>query len=50
MGGNAEALPEDRLVVDVIHRAVSALRAGPDPRAPDVLIVNPSLGNLIGVW
>ena len=38
--GNGEALPEDRLVVDVIYRAVGALRAQPDPIAPDVLIVN----------
>jgi hypothetical protein len=44
--GNSEALPENRLVVDVIHRAVEALRAQPDPLAPDVLIVNLSLGNL----
>jgi hypothetical protein len=44
--GNGEALPEDRLVVDVIHRAIGALRAQPDPLAPDVLIVNLSLGNL----
>jgi hypothetical protein len=44
--GNDEALPEDRLVVDVIYRAVGALRAQPDPLAPDVLIMNLSLGNL----
>ena len=44
--GNDETLPEDRLVVDVIHRAVGALRGPPDPLAPDVLIVNLSLGNL----
>ena len=44
--GSGEALPEDRLVVDVIHQAVSALRAQPDPLAPDVLIMNLSLGNL----
>ena len=44
--GNGESLPEDRLVVDVIHRAVRALRAPPDPLAQDVLVVNLSLGNL----
>ncbi len=44
--GNGESLPEDRLVVDVIHQAVRALRAQPEPLAPDILIVNLSLGNL----
>jgi hypothetical protein len=44
--GGDESLPEDRLVVDVVHQAVRALRAPPDPLAPNILIVNLSLGNL----
>ena len=44
--GHCETFPNDRLVVDMIHQAVIAMRAQPDPLGPDVLIVNLSLGNL----
>lgn len=43
--GQADKFPEDRLIVDVIYLAVMAMRQGDDATAPDVLIVNLSLGN-----
>jgi Subtilase family len=43
--GAADAFPDDRLVVDLIYNAVFAMRGGTEPSAPDVLIVNVSLGN-----
>jgi hypothetical protein len=43
--GAGDAFPDDRLIVDVIYSAVLAMRSGTEPSAPDVLIVNVSLGN-----
>ena len=44
LGPNDE-FPDDRLIVDMIYQAVLAMRDGDEPSAPDVLIVNLSLGN-----
>lgn len=43
--GAGDRFPSDRLIVDMIYTAVLALREGPEATAPDVLIVNVSLGN-----
>lgn len=43
--GVRDEFPDDRLIVDIIYQAVTAMRGGDDPSAPDVLIVNLSLGN-----
>lgn len=43
--GQGDRFPTDRLVVDVIAGAVLAMREGAGATAPDVLIVNISLGN-----
>ncbi len=43
--GNEDRFPDDRLVIDLIYLAVSSMRDGPEPTAPNVLIVNLSLGN-----
>jgi Subtilase family len=43
--GAGDAFPDDRLIVDVIYSAVLAMRSGAEPSAPNVLIVNLSLGN-----
>jgi Subtilase family len=43
--GRDERFPSDRLIVDVIYQAVRSMRAGADASAPEVLIVNLSLGN-----
>ncbi|MFZ2752208.1 MAG: S8 family peptidase [Lysobacteraceae bacterium] len=43
--GADEEFPGDRLIVDVIYTAVRMMREGIDAAAPDVLIVNLSLGN-----
>jgi hypothetical protein len=43
--GHAETFLSDRLIVDVIYQAVRTMRAGAEASAPDVLIVNLSLGN-----
>lgn len=43
--GNHDAFPTNRLIVDVIYLALSRMRQGEEPSAPDVLIVNLSLGN-----
>lgn len=42
--GRDEGLPRDRLIIDVMYRALYALH-GPEAMAPSVLIVNMSLGN-----
>ncbi|KAA0592299.1 S8 family peptidase [Azospirillum lipoferum] len=42
--GRDEGLPKDRLIIDVMYRALYALH-GPESIAPSVLIVNMSLGN-----
>ncbi|MEC9347670.1 MAG: S8 family peptidase [Pseudomonadota bacterium] len=39
--------PSDRLVIDLIHTAVEAMRGGGDPSAPDIVIVNLSVGNAL---
>jgi hypothetical protein len=44
LGAN-DQFPSDRLIVDLIYQAVVAMRDGEDPTAPNVLIVNLSLGN-----
>jgi hypothetical protein len=43
--GAGDQFPEDRLVVDLIYQAITAMRRDVDPTAPSVLIVNLSLGN-----
>ncbi len=43
--GPGDGFPEDRLIVDIIYQAVLGLRGGDNPTAPDVLMVNLSLGN-----
>ena len=43
--GQEEIFRSDRLIVDVIYQAVRTMRAGADASAPEVLIVNLSLGN-----
>lgn len=43
--GLRDEFPDDRLIVDIIYQAVFAMRDGDEPSAPDVLIVNLSLGN-----
>ena len=43
--GAGDAFPSDQLVVDLIYNAVLTMRGGTEPSAPDVLIVNVSLGN-----
>lgn len=44
MGAN-DTFPANRLVVDLIYNAVLAMREGPNATAPEVVIVNISLGN-----
>lgn len=43
--GETEVFPPDRLVVDTIYNAVRAMRDTVQPTAPEVLVVNISLGN-----
>lgn len=43
--GRDESFPDDRLMVDVIETAVRSMRDGGSATAPDVLVVNLSLGN-----
>lgn len=43
--GHHESFPDDRLMVDVIDTAVRSMREGDTATAPDVLVVNLSLGN-----
>ncbi|MBB6226790.1 S8 family peptidase [Polymorphobacter multimanifer] len=43
--GNQDAFPEDRLIVDLIYLAIVRMRAGDAPTAPNVILVNLSLGN-----
>jgi Subtilase family len=44
-GGTHEVLPDNRLIVDLIYQAVIGMREGTAASAPDVLIINLSLGN-----
>jgi hypothetical protein len=43
--GSEDRIPSDRLVIDLIYQAVVRMRDGVSATAPDVLIVNLSLGN-----
>ncbi|WP_458149381.1 S8 family serine peptidase [Bradyrhizobium sp. UFLA05-109] len=43
--GSRDQFPEDRLIVDLIYQAILAMREGADATAPNVIIVNLSLGN-----
>ena len=43
--GGGDAFPPDRLIIDLIYRAIMHMRDGDNPSAPHVLIVNVSLGN-----
>lgn len=45
VGGGTETFPDDRLIVDVVYQAILAMRDGEEPAAPNVIIVNLSLGN-----
>jgi hypothetical protein len=45
LGAN-DRFPSDRLIIDMIYQAVLAMRQGQDPSAPDVIIINLSLGNV----
>ncbi len=48
-GGKDEQAPTDRLVVDTVYRAVLRMKKGDEeggPTAPDVFIINLSLGDL----
>ncbi|MDZ4349834.1 MAG: S8 family peptidase [Xanthomonadaceae bacterium] len=42
---NGETFPDDRLMVDVIDTAIRSMRDGDRATAPDVIVVNLSLGN-----
>jgi hypothetical protein len=44
--GAGDQFPEDRLVIDLVYQAVTAMRRDDDPTAPSVLIINLSLGNV----
>lgn len=44
--GSNDSFPNNRLIIDMIYQAVFSMRDGQDPTAPEVLIVNLSLGNL----
>ncbi|WP_089215970.1 S8 family peptidase [Sphingopyxis indica] len=43
--GDRDAFPEDRLVVDLIYLALMRMKTGDAPTAPNVILVNLSLGN-----
>lgn len=43
--GASGLFTRDRLIVDLVYTAVSAMRDGPEPFGPSVLVVNLSLGN-----
>jgi hypothetical protein len=43
--GAGDRFPNDRLIVDLIYQAVLAMRQGDEPTAPNVIIINLSLGN-----
>lgn len=43
--GHDETFPVSRLLVDVVYKAVVSMKAGREPSAPDVIVVNISLGN-----
>lgn len=43
--GAGDRFPSDRLIVDLVYRAIVAMRDGLDPTSPGVVIVNLSLAN-----
>lgn len=43
--GQGETFPQDRLVVDMIYNSVRTMREGVEATAPNVIIINVSLGN-----
>jgi Subtilase family len=43
--GQGDRFPNDRLIVDLVYQAVLAMRQGDEPTAPNVIIINLSLGN-----
>lgn len=43
--GIGDSFPDNRLIIDVIYQAVFSMRDGQNPSAPEVMIVNLSLGN-----
>ncbi len=43
--GSNDRFPDDRLIIDMIYQAVFAMRDGDEPSAPEILIINLSLGN-----
>lgn len=43
--GQGDQFPEKRLIVDLIYQAVITMKEGPEPTAPNTLIINLSLGN-----
>lgn len=44
LGAN-DRFPSNRLVIDMIYQAVTTMRQGEVPSAPDILLINLSLGN-----
>lgn len=44
--GSSDQFPRDSLIIDMIYQAVFSMRDGQNPSAPEVMIVNISLGNL----
>ena len=45
--GSNDQFPDDRLIVDLVHTAVLGMRDGADASAPEVIVVNLSLGNAL---
>ncbi len=43
--GPGDSFPDNRLIIDVVYQAVFSMRDGQNPSAPEVVIVNLSLGN-----
>ena len=43
--GPNDRFPNDRLIVDLVYQAVLSMRQGDQPTAPNVIIINLSLGN-----
>ncbi len=43
--GPGDNFPNNRLIIDVIYQAIFSMRDGQNPSAPEVMIVNLSLGN-----
>ncbi len=44
--GSRDQFPDNRLIVDLIYQAVLAMREGPNATAPNVILINLSLGNV----